>query len=293
MHRRVSRPELLSTYRYLRLAMPGLAALLAVSVALQVWGSDPDCELGSISASYYTPARAVFVACLCAIGTCLFVYRGTTNREEWVLNLSGLLAFFVAFIPTPLGEAKDGPARQCVVSNVPTADQLEDALSNNVTSALVALWLIAGAFVGFRALLKSGTGRPSLVAVGTSIVLAALATGAYVWAEDQVRDKGHYVAAFGLFIGVIVMALMHAWPRLAGAQPDGSTPQTATGYRIAYSAAIGVMVVALAVFGVLKLQEVDSALFWLESGLIIGFVFFWIAQTAENWKEEPSGAERP
>lgn len=286
MHRRVSRPELLSTYRYLRLAMPGLAALLAVSVALQVWGSDPDCELGSISASYYTPARAVFVACLCAIGTCLFVYRGTTNREEWVLNLSGLLSFFVAFIPTPLKEAKDGPARPCLVSNVPTSDQLKDALSNNITASLVALWLIAAAFVGFRVALRSGTGRPSLVAVGTSVVLAVLSTSAYVWAPGTVRHYGHYVAAFGLFIGVIVMALMHALPWLAGEQPDGSTPATATRYRIAYWAAIGVMVLALAVFGVLKLREVDSALFWLESGLIVGFVFFWIAQTVENWKEQ-------
>ena len=112
-----------------------------------------------------------------------------------------------------------------------------------------------------------------------------------MWAPDQVRDYGHYVAAFGLFIGVIVMALMHAWPRLAGAHPDGSTPQTAAGFRIAYSAAIGVMVVAVAVFGILKLQDVDSALFWLESGLIVSFVFFWIVQTVENWKEAPAQGE--
>lgn len=46
------------------------------------------------------------------------------------------------------------------------------------------------------------------------------------------------------------------------------------------------MVLALAVFGFLKLREVDSALFWLESGLIVGFVFFWSAQTVENWKEQ-------
>jgi hypothetical protein len=286
MHRRVSRPELLSTYRYLRLAMPGLAALLAVSVGLQVWGSDPNCELGSISASYYTPARAVFVACLCAIGTCLFVYRGTTAREDWVLNLSGLLAFFVAFIPTPLAEAKDGPARPCLRSNVPTADQLADALSNNIRSAIVALWIIAAAFVAFKWVLKAGAGRPSLVAVLTSVVLAGFVNILYAASPDTVKDKGHYAAAIGLFVGVIIMALMHAWPRLAGKLPDGSAPVTATGYRIAYWAAIGVMVLALAIFGVLELRDSDSALFWLESGLIVGFVAFWIAQTAENWKAE-------
>ena len=74
-HRQGHLHELQATYRYLRLAIILLTALLLLSVALQI-GADDGEVLASVSAYYYTPARDVFVASLCAIGTCLIIHRG-------------------------------------------------------------------------------------------------------------------------------------------------------------------------------------------------------------------------
>ncbi len=280
----LTRQELLSTYRYLRLAMPGLAFLLAVGVTIQILKPSPDCWLGSISAYYYTPARAIFVACLCAIGACLIVYKGSTFREDMVLNCSGILAFFVALIPTPLGEAKTGENTLCGRSNVPTPTQLTQALDNNVWSGLAALIMMAIAYAVFGEVLSTGEGRPSPKAVAAIWGLTVVLVGVQVVWPEKVRSYGHYVAAIGLFVGVILMVLMHAWPnRFAGRQTDGSPSD---GYRRFYAGVIGVMGLVLVVAVIMKLAGADNALFVLETGLIAAFVMFWSAQTKETWSEE-------
>ena len=95
-----------TTYRLLRIAMLVLVIMLATAVIYQIFRPEPDCWLGSISAYYYTSARAVFVVALCAIGACLVAYRGNTPSEDLALNVSGFLAFVVAFIPTPRGPGR-------------------------------------------------------------------------------------------------------------------------------------------------------------------------------------------
>lgn len=289
----VSHQELLSTYRFVRMAMPGLALLLALSVGIQIFSPSPDCWLGSISAYYYTPARAVFVACLCAIGTCLFVYRGTTVREDVVLNLSGVLAFFVAFIPTPLADAKTGAETLCGRSNVPTDVQLSAALDNNIVSGLAALIAVALAYWAFGGFLTEGHGRPSAASVITSLVVAAVPTVLYLARPEKVESLGHYVAAIGLFVGVVLMTLMHAWPeRFAGTGPDGVKPSTDARFARIYWAVIAAMGLVLAVFLVMKfVLDRDNALFVLEAGLIVAFVAFWSAQTVENWGAENRAQE--
>lgn len=284
----VSHQELLSTYRFVRMAMPGLALLLALSVGIQIFSPSPDCWLGSISAYYYTPARAVFVACLCAIGTCLFVYRGTTVREDVVLNLSGVLAFFVAFIPTPLADAKTGAQTLCGRSNVPSDLQLSAALDNNIVSGLVALVVVAIAYWVFGGFLTQGQGRPAAASVITSLAVAAVPAALYVAWPEKVEDLGHYVAAIGLFVGVVLMTLMHAWPELfAGSGPDGVKPSTSKKFARIYSAVVVAMGLILAAFLVMRFAlHRDNALFVLESGLIAAFVFFWAVQTWENWSAE-------
>lgn len=68
------------TYAGLRLAMVFLIVLLFIAVAFQI--KSAGCLQSSISAYYYTPVRPVFVAALCAIGTCLIIYRRRTNPEN-------------------------------------------------------------------------------------------------------------------------------------------------------------------------------------------------------------------
>jgi hypothetical protein len=56
--------------------------------------------LGSISGSYYTEMRGVFVGSLCAIGVFLIAYRYQKLDDIWS-TIAGALAIIVALFPTP------------------------------------------------------------------------------------------------------------------------------------------------------------------------------------------------
>ena len=87
------------TYNYLRIALAALVLLLFVSVALEWWAAD-GCLQPSISAYYFTPVRAVFIGVLVTMGVCLVALKGNTDGEDVLMNLAGMLAPGVAFIPT-------------------------------------------------------------------------------------------------------------------------------------------------------------------------------------------------
>ena len=55
---------------------------------------------GSMSAYYHTEMRNVFVGAICAIGTCLYAYKGYNGLENTCLTISGLFLFGVALAPT-------------------------------------------------------------------------------------------------------------------------------------------------------------------------------------------------
>ncbi len=78
--------RVLETYRYLRIGLIGAAALLGVSVVIERLHTD--CWQEAISSYYYTPARAVFVGTLVAVGLVLIVIKGR-EREDLYLNLAG------------------------------------------------------------------------------------------------------------------------------------------------------------------------------------------------------------
>src|SRR5262245_17092786 len=99
------RPDnpMVKTYRYLRIAMVVLVACLFASVVYE-WhatGNGWECMQKSISAYYYTPAQAIFVATLFAIGACMVALKGNTETEDLLLNIAGSLAPVVALVPTP------------------------------------------------------------------------------------------------------------------------------------------------------------------------------------------------
>jgi hypothetical protein len=54
----------------------------------------------SMSAYYHTELRDVFVGALIGIGFLLFLYKGFSRREDWALNISGILALGIALFPT-------------------------------------------------------------------------------------------------------------------------------------------------------------------------------------------------
>ncbi|WP_314035639.1 hypothetical protein [Dietzia sp. CH92] len=91
---------IIETYFVLRMVIAGGAILLPV--ALVAWVIvDPDLTMmDSLSASYYTPARSLFVGTLVAIGVALVAYRGYTRGENLLLNAAGVLAVVTALFPT-------------------------------------------------------------------------------------------------------------------------------------------------------------------------------------------------
>src|SRR5687767_10736268 len=86
------------TYRYLRLGLIGSAVMLGIAVTFE-YLKGPSCFQTSISGYYYTPARAVFVGALVAVCVALIVIKGT-GWEDFALNVAGMLAPVVAFVPT-------------------------------------------------------------------------------------------------------------------------------------------------------------------------------------------------
>jgi hypothetical protein len=91
-----------STYSDLRIGVAGVAILFPPSLwvvgefipALQTQFQP------SMSAYYHTPLRNIFVGCLFIIGSFLYLYRGFTRRENYLLNVAGVCAVVIAVCPT-------------------------------------------------------------------------------------------------------------------------------------------------------------------------------------------------
>ena len=82
-------------YRALRLLL-GLVAFLLPVLA---WLLSSE-SISSISVSYYTDARDVFVGSLFVIGALFFAYNGHTPRQKWVSKGASFAAIITAIYPT-------------------------------------------------------------------------------------------------------------------------------------------------------------------------------------------------
>jgi len=67
--------------------------------------SDYFCESAGIGeANGVFAARTVFVGILFAVGAALYLYKGFSNLENYLLNVAGAGALLVALLPTPCGQ---------------------------------------------------------------------------------------------------------------------------------------------------------------------------------------------
>ena len=272
--------DLLRTYRYLRLAMVLLVVLLFISVTMYI-NSDHGQMLQSISASYYTPVRAVFVSSLCAIGTCLIVYQGSTDVEDVLLNGSGFFAFIVGFVPTR-------PEQSCVASAIP--QDVRDAISNNVT-ALLAVAVIAFAVVmGIQLFATPASERELSKGAGAALAFSVLAFlglgGFYVVNRGAFMCHGHDTAAILLFIGIVGAVFVSARGLARKQAHEDGRPLRAHFWN-RYFWGFVLMVASIVVIAVTGpwLGWLDHWVFWLEAALIAQFGTFWLTQTIELWRE--------
>jgi hypothetical protein len=256
------------SYRYLRLAMVGLLACLAAAVLYQSWRQGWN-FLGSVSAYYYTPAQAFFVAGLIGLGACMIALKGTTPIEDLFLNLGGVFAAIVALVPTGRDADYRAAVRACREAGTPlltqkastrqldcpTVQALEAAAKANVDNNLAAL-LIVGAIV--------------LVA---TFVIARKAGPLEPQADG---DAGRRPP------GKVTRQSLNA---------VGNTARELTTFRRGdrYNWARVTLWVAAVTFLLWKFGPLS--LFWVEAAVFLSFMVFWVAQTIEL-ETKPAGVER-
>jgi hypothetical protein len=256
----LKRRDAVETWLYLRLAMLVLVLGLAASVLYE--RAQTTCFEPSISAYYYTPARGYFVGALVGIAVCLVCLRGSTPIEGHLLNLAGMFAPVVAFVPTPT-------AGTCT-SVHSAAENRAANIANNYT-ALLAAGGVALAIALFI-VLRHGSPRGRLAAaLAGGVWVAALLT--FNFAPHFLDRHGHDVAAGALFFCLIVVAADNGIEYRRGTK--GRTPLNV------YTAIAALMSLAglYFIFG----EELGSSHATIESetALIALFAAFWLRQTIE------------
>lgn len=263
------------TYRYLRIALIALVVLLFTSLAIE-WVAADRCVQPSISAYYFTPVQAVFIGVLVTMGASLLALKGNTDGEDVLMNLAGMLAPGVAFVPT---------VASGVCGSAAAGDGIADAVANNMPALFVT-----GAAVGVAAFLiarADAERRPASPQSrwGLALTVAVLG-GGIVWFvvdRESFLARGHDAAAIPMFLAIIVVVWLNARD-VSRAVQQGSMSPDRSRYVALYRAVAAAMLVALVVtVGLSLLTGSTSLVLWVEVVLLVLFAVFWVIQTVELW----------
>ena len=277
----------IKTYRYLRMAMVAMVVLLGASLVIEWWKTDPHCLQTSISAYYYTPVQAIFVGGLIAIGVCMVVLKGNTEREDILLNVAGMLAPAVALVPTP------GPG-DCRSVPMVLGDTAAN-IANNMLALFVvgAPCLLVTAVFVLRAWLSRADRNPMYL-LGLGVALAIFAGGIVWFFVDRAgfTENAHYAAAVVMFVCIVAVVVLNAKQFRRKEQPADARRAPANRYSLI---ALGMVVVPLVLFAWKQLFGWEHAVLWIEGVLISLFAIFWLIQTQELWNEglREGGQELP
>jgi cytochrome bd-type quinol oxidase subunit 2 len=269
------------TYRYLRIAMIGAVAVIAISIGIE--RSKVECWQTSISAYYYTPVRAIFVGAMLAVSLALIAYKGK-GLEDTFLNFAGMLAPIVAVAPTtdvglcwstqpfPLPVNDDGSLAGWAAANI----------DNNVHALL---------FVGLIGLIVSTIVKIRKLGRGTRIALIVTASALlFTWwlmeTWDDFNTRAHGYSALLLFIFLILAIVANVVKHWAERSEERSSAWSWIYMTIAALMVVGALTIWLS-----RYFE-DHTVLVLEAYEIVLFALYWIAQTVENWPEQvkPNGS---
>ncbi|QAY72028.1 hypothetical protein ET445_00460 [Agromyces protaetiae] len=275
-------PRVIRTYVYLRVSL--IAAVLLVFAAVVIEIIHSGVLRPSISAYYYTPARSAFVGALVGMGFVLVALMGRPGVEDAALNLAGLLAPVVAFVPTPLVNP-DAPGK-----SIP--DELLPGIVNNMW-ALLVLAVVGLVFAGVTAWRNRVGDRWTFPGF---LVACGVWAGALLWfgfdASWPLRasffDYGHYAAAIPMFALLIVVAVVNAFRTemrlsIAGRASVSYRPIYLT---IAALMAVAVVTGVVAWFVTRSHTHPPQVIFWVETVLLVLFGVFWALQT---WQFKRTG----
>ncbi|WP_417562391.1 hypothetical protein [Microbacterium sp.] len=266
------------TYRYLRVALVGAAAVLGIGLAVVVVTDGP---VTSISALYYTSGQTVFVGALCAIALALVALSGH-SVEQVLLDVAAVFAAMIAVIPTPVGAGDvPGPGPDCAGAGA----CVPEAAAAVAHTGVVVLGVVAilGAITALVLARVQRTATPGVLVGAGAAAVAGVGLLAWLAAAPHALLAAGHLAATGVFFGLMVaVAIVSAVAH--------------SRYRVVYVVvAAGMVACLLYLFGVelARLGGADLAgVPWVlfgEVGLIALFAVFWIAQTVQKWDEtDPS-----
>ncbi len=268
------------SYRYLRMAIVVVLLALICSVALE--RAHASCWEVSISAYYYTPVHSLFVGALVALGVCLVAIRGSTDVEDVLLNVAGVLAPIVAFVPTAQ------PGNLCTKHPL-AADKTLAYIDNNLVALGIAL--VLALVIAIATVFRTDNARRPKIGGNAHAVLGvvlsgALLAGGIVWyfvSRSSFLDHAHSGSAGVLFLLVGVVVFINGL-----SSPHRSCRR---GYLIV-AMAIVLTFVLLLVVGLLD-PDWHHQILWLELLELSLLIVFWTMQTAELWEPGvPTGSAR-
>jgi hypothetical protein len=300
---------LIKSYRYLRLAMVGLVVCLTVAVIHQ--SVKQGTILSSISAYYFTHAQSIFVGALIAIGVCMIALRGTTDADDILLNIGGMLAPVVAVVPTArikdhrkiLSACRESDGATIADPSITGVDCPSELALQAITEANVAnnvLALLAVAYVGLVAtLLFARHDRMSFdrirLGFGIAVAVVVVVTFVFFAFRDLFVHVAHYAAAIPMFSCIVLVVIINAVRRQKVEVTDtglrARTGQAAAALlppRNGYAVIALLMLVAVLVGGALEVAGTyEDTIFYLEAALILLFGIFWVLQTIELLDIDP------
>jgi hypothetical protein len=284
----MDRDVALDTYRYLRGGIPVMLVMLASALIIE--RARASCWQTSISAYYFTGVHAVFIGSICAIGTLLVVYKGSNDTEDVLLNLAGMLAFVVAFVPTTR------PVLLCGASALPVGTVTDNAVVANAWALVVALAVSRAASWWMYRRTGTGRGRSPLGTVAVWVQRAVLAVGlvTLILAPRWFVATAHGIAAsamFGAFIGTVFIT---AFITDKGEVQSTNPALYQRIYRFLGVVMALTLIAAVAVH--FALDNFNHVVLVVEVVLIFLFGGYWVVQTVEKWNrpppEEPLGAQK-
>lgn len=265
----------LKTYRYLRVGMVLLMVMLGVSIIVDRVDGPAGQFQTSISDYYYTPVQSVLVGSLVAVGACLIIMRAERDVEDIFLNLAGMFAPLVAFVPIDREGVTDG-----VLSSASAAAFVDNNVKTLVITGAIAL-AVAVAVLARSWPQLDDTGERVRRILGL-VAAGGIVLGTWLWydlAPDSFQGTGAYVAG-GHFTAAIALFVCMGVVVLCNALPPTLQPYSAIYAGIVALMVLNGIVAVLFGFGV---GPFDWR-YWLlavETAGVVLFVVFWLVQTVE------------
>ncbi|PCI76305.1 MAG: hypothetical protein COB20_11010 [SAR86 cluster bacterium] len=178
-----------------------IVGIIALSLSPAVWLlSGSDNELTSISISYWTDSRDVFVGSLIAVGFFLSAYNGTGVGRDWEYYLSKMACFFaicVAIFPTKGFSEENMPAKW--VQAISNSFWLEPRIIHGISAVLLFACLIALMwFFSVRARKKGKKNRANLYRLICVLMVVGIVVLFLIGNSFDFNDTLFWVEFWGL-----------------------------------------------------------------------------------------------